>query len=109
MLNEFKDKKLYEEPRLAKLIDEDRMRQDIRIMWMSSLDPDKESDRDIVDTMEGHLENMGILGPNSRLCVEFPWHYTSEENIKKAISEAKWEAGKIRYECRKARLELETT
>ena len=81
------------------------MYQDIWIMWLSSLDEKKPDHRSAVDDVEGPLEDAKVIGPGSRLGIEFGI-ITSEDDIRQAISEAKWRVSEIKGVYLKAKNEL---
>lgn len=78
----------------------DQMEDDIWIMWIGSLSDD-DSDILDLDAIEDHLKARGIIGPNSRLGVDFEG-YTSEDDELAAISAGRRQAGAVRERYDKA-------
>ncbi len=73
-----------------------QIQEDIWIMWISSI---AESDSDILDldAIEDHLHQIGVLGPGSRLGVDFG-SWTSEEDELHAIRAARAKSRQVRAE-----------
>ncbi len=78
----------------------DQMEDDIWIMWIGSLSDD-DSDILDLDAIEDHLKARGIIGPNSRLGVDFEG-YTSEDDELAAIAAGRSQAGAVRERYDKA-------
>ena len=66
------------------------MEQDIWILWMSAV-TDDDSDVIDLDAIENRLLAAGVIGPSSRLNVDFGW-YTSEDDELAALKAARAEA-----------------
>lgn len=77
-----------------------QMEDDIWIMWIGSLS-DTDSDILDLDAIEEHLSARGIIGPNSRLGVDFGG-YTSEDDELAAIAAGRRQAGAVRERYDKA-------
>jgi len=73
---------------------EQEMECDIWILWMSTLSADQSNDLDL-DAIEDRLHEIGVLGPNSLLGVDFGW-YTSEVEELVALAAARRKAVDIR-------------
>jgi Domain of unknown function (DUF4157) len=73
---------------------EQEMECDIWILWMSTLTDDQSNDLDL-DAIEDRLHEIGVLGPNSLLGVDFG-RYTSEDDELAALAAARRKAVDIR-------------
>src|SRR5262249_55657245 len=71
------------------------MEQDIWILWMSTI-LNRDSNILDYDAIEDHLASIGVLGPNSRLGVDFGW-WTSEDDELAALEAARDQATRIRH------------
>ena len=70
------------------------MEQDIWILWLSTI-ADSESDILDLDAIEDRLLSVGVIGPSSRLGVDFGW-YTSEADELAALMAARAKALEVR-------------
>ena len=73
---------------------EREMECDIWILWMSTLSDEQSNNLDL-DEIEDRLHEIGVLGPNSLLEVDFGW-YTSEDDELAALAAARRKAVDIR-------------
>ena len=77
----------------------DEMEQDIWILWISDISISDSNILDI-DAIENHLHSIKVLGPGSRLGIDFGW-YTFWWEEEATIKAARREASKIRARLRK--------
>ncbi len=75
----------------------EQMESDIWVLWMSGLTDPSVLD---LDAIEDHLLDIGVLGPSSRLGVDFG-RYTTEDDEREARDAARGDAGLIRSRLRR--------
>ena len=78
----------------ASVPDVGEMEKDIWVIWIADI-PERDSDILDLDAIEDHLAAIGVLGPGSRLGVDFGW-WTSEDDQLDAIRAARREARAVR-------------